>query len=115
MLKNLLILGDSYSTFEGYIPEGYRFYYSMLGRPNMDVTRMTVDHTWWKRVIDQVGGNLVQNNKYERQNHCPAAHIVSGTLCRFTDSICVWRCRGLSCRTVPARFSFRQGAVSSIP
>lgn len=27
-IKNLIIIGDSYSTFEGYIPEGYAFYYS---------------------------------------------------------------------------------------
>ena len=27
MLKNVFILGDSYSTFEGYVPEGYISYY----------------------------------------------------------------------------------------
>ena len=25
--NNVFILGDSYSTYEGYIPDGYRFYY----------------------------------------------------------------------------------------
>ena len=26
-LGNVLILGDSYSTFKGFIPEGYLYYY----------------------------------------------------------------------------------------
>ena len=26
-IQNVMIFGDSYSTFEGYIPEGYAFYY----------------------------------------------------------------------------------------
>ena len=84
MLKNLLILGDSYSTYEGYIPEDYRFYYSMLGRPNMDVTRMTVDQTWWKRVIDQVGGNLVQNNSWSGSTVCYTS--LNGEDCSQTNS-----------------------------
>jgi len=30
-MKNILIFGDSYSTYEGYIPEGYPTYYSSQG------------------------------------------------------------------------------------
>ena len=26
-IKNIMIIGDSYSTFRGYIPEGYAVYY----------------------------------------------------------------------------------------
>lgn len=26
--NNVFIMGDSYSTYEGYIPKGYHFYYS---------------------------------------------------------------------------------------
>lgn len=28
MKNNILIMGDSYSTYDGYIPKGYHFYYS---------------------------------------------------------------------------------------
>ena len=28
MIENVFILGDSYSTYKGCIPEGYKFYYS---------------------------------------------------------------------------------------
>ena len=27
MKNNVFIMGDSYSTYKGYIPEGYHFYY----------------------------------------------------------------------------------------
>ncbi len=43
-IGNLFILGDSYSTFEGYIPEGYAAWYINAGKPETDVTRL--DQTW---------------------------------------------------------------------
>ena len=36
-LGNVLIFGDSYSTFEGYVPEGYDVYYYKDGRSNGEV------------------------------------------------------------------------------
>ena len=62
MSKNLLIFGDSYSTFKGYIPEGYAFYYSEDGRPETDVTAL--EETWWHQVINEMGANLVLNNSW---------------------------------------------------
>lgn len=64
MLKNILIFGDSYSTYEGYIPEGFATYYSPQGRPNTAVCKMSVDDTWWKRLMNQTGATLVQNNSW---------------------------------------------------
>ena len=61
-LKNVLILGDSYSTFKGYIPEGYAFYYSENERPETDVRK--VSETWWHQVIEETGSNLVLNNSW---------------------------------------------------
>ena len=59
--KNVIIFGDSYSTFEGYIPEGYAVYYSSHDdRHPTDVRR--VEETWWHRVIEQTGDVLVRNN-----------------------------------------------------
>ncbi|MBQ8295067.1 MAG: hypothetical protein IJX87_01390 [Clostridia bacterium] len=61
-IKNVLIFGDSYSTFEGYIPEGYATYYAPVNIKPTDVCR--VEETWWKSFIDKIGGNLVLNNSW---------------------------------------------------
>ncbi len=61
-LNNVLIIGDSYSTFEGYIPEGYAVYYSGNYRPETDVRKVT--ETWWYQVMQETGSNLVLNNSW---------------------------------------------------
>ena len=55
-------MGDSYSTFEGYIPEGYVTYYSEIEKPETDVTKVT--ETWWHQVVEELGFNLVLNNSW---------------------------------------------------
>ena len=62
MKNNAIILGDSYSTFKGYIPEEYAAYYSEEGRPETDVTK--VEQTWWHQVFEKAGLNLVLNNSW---------------------------------------------------
>ena len=44
MSNNTVIFGDSYSTFENFIPDGYAVYYSEKERPETDVTK--VSQTW---------------------------------------------------------------------
>lgn len=61
MKKNAIIFGDSYSTFEGCIPDGYAIYYH-AGHSDTDVTR--VEETWWHQVMTQAGLHLVQNNSW---------------------------------------------------
>ena len=56
-MGNILIFGDSYSTFEGYIPNGYKTYY-----PHLDVQR--VEQTWWSKYIQTINGKLIQNNSW---------------------------------------------------
>ena len=68
MLGNVLIFGDSYSTFEGYIPEGYDIYYYKDGRSNGEVT--SVEETWWHRVITEMGGNLVRCDSWSGSAIC---------------------------------------------
>lgn len=71
MSNNILIFGDSYSTYEGYIPEGYRTYYSPMGRgPEAPVTKMRLEDTWWMRYIEATGANLVQNNSWSGSTIC---------------------------------------------
>lgn len=61
-MKNAMIFGDSYSTFEGYIPEGYAAYYSEEGREETDVRK--VSETWWHQVMSELGCNLVMNDSW---------------------------------------------------
>lgn len=62
MSKNAIIFGDSYSTFAGFIPEGYAAYYSENERAETDVRKVT--ETWWHQVMEETGLNLVQNNSW---------------------------------------------------
>ena len=62
MKNNALIFGDSYSTFKGYVPEGYAIYYSENERPQTDVTK--VEQTWWHQVVSGANLNLVLNNSW---------------------------------------------------
>lgn len=64
------ILGDSYSTFEGFIPEGYIAWYKPVpkeGRPT-DVTQ--VDQTWWSIFMEENGYELEANNSYSGSTVC---------------------------------------------
>ncbi len=60
-LGNVLIIGDSYSTFVGYIPEGYTPNYG----PNIkEYDVLDVEQTWWKQVLNNTKSNLVLNCSY---------------------------------------------------
>ena len=60
--KNTLIIGDSYSTFKGYIPEGYAYYYppTIEGRPVID----DVKNTWWHALMTETDSNLIRNDSW---------------------------------------------------
>lgn len=52
--KKISLIGDSITTFKGYIPTGYGECY-----PYGDIQK--VEHTWWKQLIDETGMILVKN------------------------------------------------------
>lgn len=68
MFKNTIIFGDSYSTFENFVPDGYEVYYSEKGRPETDVTKVL--QTWWHQVITEANLNLVLNNSWSGSTIC---------------------------------------------
>ena len=61
-MKNVMIFGDSYSTFAGYIPQGYAAYYSENEKEETDVRH--VEETWWYGLCKELSLNLVQNNSW---------------------------------------------------
>ena len=57
------VLGDSYSTFQGYIPEGNEaWYYTPVDTSRTDVENVT--QTWWWQVINQAGCLIEKNDSY---------------------------------------------------
>ncbi len=62
--KSVSILGDSYSTFEGYVTPATNelWYYAKNVPQKSDVN--DVRQTWWHQVISQMGWRLCQNNSY---------------------------------------------------
>ncbi|MBQ8248389.1 MAG: hypothetical protein IJY93_00700 [Clostridia bacterium] len=60
--KTIMIFGDSYSTYEGHIPEGYAVYYSGHREKEPDVS--SVNKTWWGRLLEATSSTLVQNNSW---------------------------------------------------
>ncbi|MBQ2028325.1 MAG: hypothetical protein II481_02690 [Clostridia bacterium] len=56
--RTLSILGDSYSTFKGWLPEGNYIYY-----PNENVPDMTrAEDTWWQLLIAKRGFRMLIND-----------------------------------------------------
>ena len=60
--KRFSVLGDSISTFEGYNPPEYNVFYNREKQKVSGVER--VEDTWWKKVIDTLGGELLVNNSW---------------------------------------------------
>lgn len=64
---NVVIFGDSYSTFNGHIPEGYASYY-FGDQGATDVRR--VEETWWHQLMDETNSNLLLNNSWSGSTIC---------------------------------------------
>lgn len=67
-INNVLILGDSYSTFSGYIPEGNSVYYRAGGREDNDLTK--VQQTWWYSLSEKLGFNIALNDSWSGSTVC---------------------------------------------
>jgi len=80
-MKNALIFGDSYSTFEGYIPAGYATYYaSEFG--GCDLTR--VEETWWYPLLEENRLVLKRNDSWSGSTVCYTGY--DGIDCSATSS-----------------------------
>ena len=65
---NIFIMGDSYSTYTGYIPEGYNSYYGDNRKDNPIVKG--VDKTWWRILANENNLNIVLNDSYSGSTVC---------------------------------------------
>ena len=60
--KQFSVLGDSISTLDGFNPDGFRVFYSAENCSKSGV--MEEKDTWWGKVIDFLGGELLVNNSW---------------------------------------------------
>ena len=70
--NNFMIFGDSYSTFEGHIPEGYACHYFSTPKNDTDVTR--AEETWWHLLKEETDSCLVMNNSWSGSTICYTAY-----------------------------------------
>lgn len=66
--QKVVIFGDSYSTFEGNIPEGYECWYFIDSQYENDCH--SLDSTWWRRVVADKGYELLLNTSYSGATIC---------------------------------------------
>lgn len=62
------VLGDSYSTYEGVIPEGNRIWYYQPPKNRNDVTK--AEECWWSQVVKNLGGTLERNESWSGSTVC---------------------------------------------
>lgn len=95
--QTVSILGDSYSTFEGFIPEGNEVWYFAGPQKRTDVTK--VEETWWWQVINEGGyklgvdeswsGATVCNTGYNDKDYTPRSFVTRSTRLGSPDIILI--------------------------
>lgn len=60
--KRFSVLGDSISTLESFVPSGYSVFYT--AEKCAEAQLLSAQDTWWGRVIDHLGGELLVNNSW---------------------------------------------------
>ncbi len=66
--KNIFIMGDSYSTYEGYIPKEYLFYYSDKRKEAPVVNG--VEKTWWNILATENNLDIMLNDSFSGSTIC---------------------------------------------
>ncbi len=86
----LAVLGDSYSTFAGFIPEGNACWYnSPADHKRTDVTK--VEQTWWWQVANEGGYKLGAIESYSGSTVCNTGYRDEN----YSDRSFVTRCTNL--------------------
>lgn len=77
-LGNVFILGDSYSTYKGYIPIPEAAFYRNEDCPIPEFS--DVSQSWWYQVLERENGKLVLNDSYSGSTFCNTGY--EGRDCR---------------------------------
>lgn len=68
--KTVSVLGDSYSTFEGYLTPNTNAVWYDLKNKDSKTDVVSVSQTWWHQLISQNGWRLCINNSYSGSTIC---------------------------------------------
>lgn len=68
--KKFSIIGDSISTYQGYIPSGYAYYYPANDTVEPEKSVDNVSKTWWKIVETNTGMVLLKNASWSGSGVC---------------------------------------------
>ena len=77
--KKLSILGDSISTYQGYNPDGYSYYYPS---GNID----NVNKTWWKLIADNSGLTILANASWSGSSVCDDDNLINSAKVAYSDA-----------------------------
>ena len=80
-LGNVLIFGDSYSTFEGHIPAGYDPWYLKNPLYATDVNK--VEQTWWHQLMRDTNSNLLLNCSFSGTTICNTGYFETAASISF--------------------------------
>ena len=61
-MKNIVIFGDSYSSFSGFIPSDHSAYYNTSTRSDSDISNP--NQMWWQQIINATDSNLLYNTSW---------------------------------------------------
>ncbi len=81
--KYFSVVGDSISTLNGFIPEGYALYYTA---ETMKIAGIENEQdTWWGQIILRLGGRLLRNNSWSGSTVSYHAEFTPGSFA-YLDS-----------------------------
>lgn len=80
-LGKVYILGDSYSTFENCIPQGYDSWYFSVCEEKTDVNKK--EQTWWYQLLENTNSVLLLNDSFSGTTVCNTTY--GGAFCPDTS------------------------------
>ena len=107
--KVISILGDSISTFEGYIPKADGFNLEHLSRYPQNNLLTDVNETWWMRVITQLDAKLGINDSWRGATVSGAAPVTTGTTGENASMANLIRIQNLGSNGIPDIILFYGG------
>lgn len=109
--KSVSILGDSYSTFEGYLePASNRIWY--FADPQTDLTDVSdVKQTWWHLFIKENGYLLEQNNSFSGSTVCNTGYNGAD----FSEISFIARMDNLGCPDIILVFGATNDSWANVP
>lgn len=109
--KTVSILGDSYSTYEGYVePSSNWVWY--FAQPRVETTDVNdVKQTWWHRFIKNNGYRLEKNNSYSGSTVCNTGYDGAD----YTGISFISRMNNLGCPDLILIFGATNDSWANVP